>query len=306
MASYLVTRLLHAVLVVWAVSVIVFALSHLSGDPGALLLPANASSAQVEQFRQDMGLDQPLPVQYLVFLERALHGDLGRSIQTKEPVMELVLGRLPATLQLGGAAFLLSTLIALPVGVYTATHRGSVAERMLLGFTVIAQSMPVFWFGLMLILFFGVQLNWLPVAGASTPLHLILPATALSVYATSRNVRVLRSSMLEVLGNEYVRTARAKGLAERTVVWRHALRNSLIPVVTLVGLQLGVLLGGAIVTETVFSWPGVGRLIGDAIVFRDFPLLQAGVLFLSCVFVVANVLVDLVYVALDPRIRIDR
>jgi ABC-type dipeptide/oligopeptide/nickel transport system permease component len=165
--------------------------------------------------------------------------------------------------------------------------------------------MPVFWLGLMLILFFGVQLRWLPVAGSDTPLHLIMPATALSVYSTARNARLLRSSMLEALGNEYVRTARAKGLNERVVVWRHALRNSLIPVITLMGLQLGVLMGGAIVTETVFSWPGVGRLIGDAIAFRDYPLIQGGVLFLSGVFVIANLVVDLVYVAIDPRIRIN-
>lgn len=306
MARYLIARLLYALVVIWAVSVIVFGLSRLSGDPGSVLLPPNASAEHVRQFREDLGLDQPMPVQYFKFLERALQGDLGRSIRTNEPVVPLVLERLPATLQLGGAAFLISLVFALPLGVYTATHRGSVAERAILGLTVAAQSMPVFWLGLMLILFFGVQLRWLPVAGASTPQHLIMPAVALSVYATARNVRILRSTMLEVLGNEYVRTARAKGLGERAVVWRHALRNALIPLVTLIGLQLGILLGGAIVTETVFSWPGVGRLIGDAIVFRDFPLLQAGVIFLSGVFVVANILVDLAYVALDPRIRIDR
>lgn len=304
MTRYLIRRVLQAILVVWGVSTIVFAMSHLTGDPGALLLPANANAQQLAQFKSDMGLDQPLYVQYLKFLGQLARGDLGVSIQRKEPVADLVLARLPQTLKLSGAAFLLSTLIAFPVGIYGATHRGSLGERAVFALTALAQSMPVFWLGLMLILFFGVQLRWLPVAGSDTPLHLVMPAVALSVYSTARNARLLRSSMLEALGNEYVRTARAKGLDERVVVWRHALRNSLIPVITLMGLQLGVLMGGAIVTETVFSWPGVGRLIGDAIAFRDYPLIQGGVLFLSGVFVFANLVVDLVYVAIDPRIRI--
>lgn len=306
MTQYLIRRVLQAIVVIWGVSTIVFLMSHLTGDPGALLLPPNVNAEQLAQFRNDMGLDQPLYVQYLKFLGELAQGDLGVSIQRKEPVAGLVLERLPATLKLAGAAFLISTLIAFPVGIYGATHRGSIGERVIFALTVLAQSMPVFWFGLMLILFFGVQLRWLPVAGSDTFLHIVLPAAALSVYSTARNSRLLRSSMLEALGNEYVRTARAKGLNERVVVWRHALRNSLIPVVTLIGLQLGVLMGGAIVTETVFSWPGVGRLIADAIAFRDYPLIQGGVLFLSGVFVVANLIVDLVYVAIDPRIRIQR
>lgn len=306
MGRYLATRLAHSLLVVLAVSFIVFVLSHLSGDPAVLLLPRDASRAQLEQFYRDIGYDQPLPLQFLRFLGALVQGDLGVSLFTKEPALQVVMERLPATLELAGAALLISIVVAFPVGVYAATHPYSIADRLLLGVTVLAQSMPVFWLGLMLIAFFGVQLHWLPVAGRGTFAHLILPSVALSLYSLSRNARIIRSSMLDTLGTEYVRTARAKGLAERTVVWRHALKNALIPVVTILGLQIGSLIGGVVVTETVFAWPGVGRLIVQAITSRDFPLVQASVLFLSTLFVTVNIAVDLTYAFIDPRIRITR
>jgi len=304
MKQYLLVRLLHSVGVMLGVSLIVFVISHLSGDPAVLMLPRNASRAQLEQFRQDMGLDRPIIVQYGEYLSHALRGDLGQSIWTHEPALSAVLDRFPATLQLAAAALALSLLFALPAGIYTGTHAGSPGDRLLLGVTVLGQSIPVFWLGLMMIGIFSVSLRWLPVGGIGTPAHLVLPAVALSVYSAARTARLLRSSMLESIAQEYIRTARAKGLPRRAVVWAHALRNALIPVITMVGLQLGSLLGGVVVTETVFSWPGVGRLIAQSITARDFPLLQACVLFLAVIFVTINVVVDLLYAVVDPRIRI--
>jgi peptide/nickel transport system permease protein len=304
LGRYLTTRIVHSLVVILAVSAVVFMLSHLSGDPAALLLPRDANRAQLEQFYRDIGYDQPLPLQFIRFLGALLHGDLGVSLFTKEPALNIVLERLPATLELAGAALLISIVVSFPVGVYAATHPYSIADRVLLGVTVLAQSMPIFWLGLMLIALFGVQLHWLPVAGRGGLDHLILPAVALSLYSLSRNARIIRSSMLDTLGTEYIRTARAKGLDERTVVWRHALKNALIPVVTILGLQIGSLVGGVVVTETVFAWPGVGRLIVQAITSRDFPLVQASVLFLSTLFVTINIVVDLTYALIDPRISI--
>jgi ABC-type dipeptide/oligopeptide/nickel transport system permease component len=303
---YLVVRLGHSILVVLGVSFVVFVISHLSGDPAALMLPPTASQQELDQFRRDMGFDRSLLLQYVDFIGRAVQGDFGRSLWTKQPAFSLVMERLPATLELAGAAMLISLLIAFPVGVFSATHRNSGADRLVLAATVLAQSMAIFWLGLMLIMLFGVILRWLPVSGRGTVQHLVLPALALSLYSAARNARIIRSSMLETLGQDYVRTARAKGLGERLVVWRHALGNALIPVVTLIGLQFGALLGGAVVTETVFAWPGVGRLMVQAITFRDFPLLQACVFFVSLVFVLVNLVVDLLYATLDPRIRLAR
>lgn len=306
MGRYLITRLFHSVLVILAVSFVVFVLSRLSGDPAVLLLPRDASRAQLEQFYRDIGYDKPIPIQFMYFLWGLSHGDLGVSLFTKEPALGVVLERLPATLELAGAALALSIVFAFPIGIYAATHPYSFSDRALLGVTVLGQSMPIFWLGLVLIGFFGVQLQWLPVAGRGGLDHLLMPAAALSLYSASRNARIIRASMLDTLAAEYVRTARAKGLAERIVVWRHALKNALIPVITLLGLQIGSLVGGVVVTETVFAWPGVGRLIVQAITSRDFPLVQASVLFLSVLFVGVNIVVDLSYALIDPRIRITR
>lgn len=305
MSRYLVGRLAQSVLVLLGVSFIVFVVSHLTGDPAVLMLPPDASSEQLETFRRQMGYDRPIIVQYAEFLGRMLQGDFGRSLWTQESTVSLILARLPATLELAGAAMFLSMLIALPVGIYSATNRNSPLDRGFMSLTVLGQALPVFWLGLMLIMVFSVSLELLPVSGRGTFQHLILPTVTLSAYFTARNARMIRSSMLEVLGQEYIRTARAKGLHERVVLWRHAFRNALIPIVTLIGLQFGVLLGGTVITETVFAWPGIGRLILQAIVHRDFPLLQAAVFFVSLVFVTINLVVDVLYTAIDPLIRLE-
>jgi ABC-type dipeptide/oligopeptide/nickel transport system permease component len=306
MLRYLTRRAIHSVFVLLGVSLVVFGVAHLTGDPAALMLPPDASREQLAQFRHDMGYDRPLIVQYTDFLTRALRGDFGASLWTKQPAISLVLERLPATLELACAAMIFSIVVAFPLGMLSATHRGSVGDRLAMVVAVLGQSMPVFWLGLALIMLFGENLRLLPVGGRGTPAHLVLPTFTLGAYFAARNARILRSSLLETLGQEYVRTARAKGLFEQAVLWRHALRNALISVLTLLGLQFGALLGGAIVTETVFAWPGLGRLIVESITHRDFPLLQTSALFISLVFMLLNIAVDLLYTAIDPRIRLER
>jgi ABC-type dipeptide/oligopeptide/nickel transport system permease component len=306
MSRYLLRRLSHTVLVIIGISVISFFFLHLSGDPVGLILPQDATREQVEALRQQMRLDDPLVLQYWHFATSALQGDLGRSIYTREPVLWLILERMPATLELAIAALLLSLVIAIPIGVLAAVKRGSWLDTISMSVALFGLSMPHFWLGIMFIMLFSVQLGWLPTSGRGTWAQLVMPAMALGISLIALFARLTRSAMLDVLGQDYVRTARAKGLGEGLVVGKHALRNALIPLVTVIGMEFGFLLGGAVIIETVFAWPGVGRLIVQSILDRDYPVVQAAVMLLAIVFVVVNLLVDLLYAWLDPNISYDR
>ncbi len=303
MASYVVRRILQAIVVLWLVSVVVFALLRLApSDPVTLLLAETASPEQIAEARHQLGLDRSIPEQYLIFLGRALRGDLGQSIFYKEPATRVVLRAMPNTLLLAAIAFAISLAVALPIGVLSALHRDTLWDYLGVGIALVGQATPAYWLGLMLILVFSVNLHLLPTSGSFGPKYVILPAVTLSAVLMPIVTRLVRSGMLDVLGEDYVRTARAKGLPNRPVIWRHAFRNMLIPLVTVLGLQLSSLLGGAVIIEQVFAWPGVGQIAVNAIVSRDYPIVQADVLLVSWVFVIMNLLVDLLYTRLDPRI----
>jgi peptide/nickel transport system permease protein len=301
---YLIRRILSAVLVIFGVSIITFGSMFLSGDPATALAGDNWSRQQIDDFRHLMGFDRPWYVQYGDYIDNVLHGNLGTSLRQYQPVSSLLIERVPATVQLTGAALCLSIVLSVPIGVISAARRNSAYDRLAMLFALAGQSMPVFWVGTMLILIFGVALQWLPVAGAGDLSHLILPAITLGLFSVARNARLVRSSMLEVLGADYVRTARAKGLPGRLVLIRHAFRNALLPIVTVFGLDVGALVGGAVITETIFAWPGVGRMTVDAVLGKDLPLVQGAVLLLAGSFVFINLLVDLLYGYLDPRVRL--
>jgi peptide/nickel transport system permease protein len=303
MQRYLAQRLGSAIVTLLVVSVVVFIVTRLSGDPVRLMLPIEASNEEVARFRERLGLDRPLPIQYIEFLGRALTGDLGQSLRYQQPALRVIIERLPATAALAGAAMAIALLIALPAGVLSAARRGGVLDACARGLALVGQAVPAYWLGIMLIIVFAVQLRWLPAAGAGTPAHVVLPAITLGLWPTARISRVLRASLIEALNGDYVRTARAKGLREHRVVL-HALRNALLPAVTVIGLSFGIVFGGAIITETVFAWPGVGRLLLDAVSQRDYPLVQAIVLVFAVMFLTINLLVDLVYGVLDPRVRL--
>ena len=306
MLTYIVRRLILGVFILWAVATIAFGLTFLSGDPATLMIGDHWTAEQIANFRQYMGFDRPLAVQYGEYIGRVIQGDFGVSVRQQVPVTQLIMERFPATLQLAGLALLIIVAVAIPVGVLSAVRRNSAADRVAMSGALLAQSVPTFWLGIMLILVFGVMLRWLPVSGSGSPLHLILPAVTLATFSTARIARLVRSSMLDVLGEDYIRTAHAKGLSRRRVHYRHALRNALIPVITLLGIEVGSLLGGALVTETVFAYPGIGRLTIQAIAARDLPLVQGVITFGALVFVLVNLAVDLSYSVLDPRIRHDQ
>ena len=305
MQRYVARRLAQAILVVLGVSLVVFVVIRLSGNPAYLMLSPNATEAERAKLVRDLGLDRPVLVQYATFLRQAVAGDFGRSLRYNQPALPLVLERLPATLQLTAAALIVSLLIAIPAGIAAALCRKTVFDSLTMLAALFGQSMPVFWLGIMLILLFSVRFHVFPTSGSGGVEHLVLPALTLGLYSTARVTRLMRAGMLDVIGQDYVRTAWAKGLPGRTVVLKHALRNTLIPVVTIVGLELGTLLGGAVITETIFAWPGIGRLAVTAIFQRDYPLVQAVVLVTALVFVACNLVVDLAYAWLDPRIRFD-
>ena len=306
MRGFLLRRLIHAVFVIWGVVTVVFFLVRLTGDPTLFLVDQSATQEEIAHMRGQLGLDRPLLVQYADFLGSAGRGDFGHSLREKRPAMRIVLEHFwPATVELAAAALLLSTVLAVPLGVISATHRGRVADHASRLASLFLQSMPGFWLGIMLILLFAVALGGvLPAFGRGTWQHLVLPAIALAAAPLAQNVRLIRAGMLEVLGQDYVRTARAKGVAERGVVYRHALRNAALPVITVTGLSLGFMLSGALIIETVFAWPGMGRLIVQAVPGRDFPVIQAGVFVFALIFVAINLLVDVLYTVADPRVRL--
>lgn len=304
MFNYIVRRLLSAVVVLLGVSTIVFFVTFLSGDPAVLMLPADATLDEVEALREAMGLNEPILVQYGRFISRAVQGDFGESIRHRKPALPLVVERLPATIELSLTGMALALVVGIPLGIIAAVRRQTFSDLGAMLIALLGQSMANFWLGIMLIYLFAVKLNLLPSFGHGTWKHLVLPAVALATRLIAVLTRMTRSSMLEVLGEDYIRTARSKGLSERMVIGVHALRNALIPVVTIVALQFGALLGGTVIIETVFTWPGVGLLSVQAIYNRDFPLVQASVFVLALAFVVVNFLADLVYMVLDPRIRL--
>jgi peptide/nickel transport system permease protein len=303
MISYIVKRLLQALLVLLGVMTLVFFLLHLSGDPTQLLLPLDATAAERAAFRARMGFNDPLPLQYIRFAFDVISGNLGFSYRHSEPAVNLVLERLPATFQLTGSALIAATGLAVPIGVIAAVKRGTAVDSITMALALLGQAMPVYWLGLMLILLFSVTLQMLPSGGRGGWETLILPAATLAVFSMARIARMTRSGMLDVLSQDYIRTARAAGIPTRTVVFKSGLRNAAIPLITVIGLEFGVLLGGAVITETIFSWPGVGRLAVDSIFARDYPVVQAVVLVLASIFVLINIAVDVLYTYMDPRIR---
>jgi peptide/nickel transport system permease protein len=303
MGRYLTGRLLQTALSMLVVISIVFVLTRLSGNPVHLLLDVNASERDQAILMRHLGLDQPLPVQYGIYVKNIFLGDFGNSVLTRRPVAEHIWERLPATVELGFVAMFLSVLIGVPLGMYSAVRRGKPLDSGARVFAVLGQSMPAFWLGLMLILLFAVVLGVLPAGGRGGFLHLILPAFTLGYFTSAAILRLTRSAMLEVLGSDYIKFARLKGLPEQVVLWKHGLKNALLPVITFAVMLFVQFLGGAVVTETVFAWPGLGRLVLESITTRDYPIVQAGVLVLSALYLTGNLLVDLLYSYLNPRIR---
>ena len=304
MTRYIALRFLQAVISLLVVMTIVFMLSRLSGDPVQLLADISASEEQMEAIRRDLGLDRPLAVQWGTYVRDMFVFDLGESVTSRQPVRELIWQRLPNTLQLGFAAMAISIIIGLPIGIYAAVNRGTRWDGVARLFAVLGQSMPSFWLGVLLILIFAVVLGVLPPGGKESPESIILPAVSMGYLTTAAIMRLTRSSMLDVLNAEYIKLARIKGLSETKVIWKHALKNSLIPVITFSVVLFTLFLGAAVVTETVFSWPGLGSLILDGVRTRDYPLIQGGVVVFSAIYILANLLVDILYGYLDPRIRL--
>ncbi len=306
MTRHVGAKLLEALVAIWGVLTIVFFVTRIVGDPTALLLPVGATPEEIASLRTQLGLDRPLPVQYLEMLARAATGDFGTSFQQMRPAMDIVLERMPATMALAFTALFFGVVLGAAAGTVAALMRGTLAELAVMAVALVGQATPVFWLGIMLILFFAVQLGWLPTGGYGEWRNLVLPGFTLAVFVSASIARLLRSSILDILGEDYVRTARAKGLLPKTVFFWHVGRNALIPVVTMTAVIAGELLGGSVVTETVFAWPGVGRLIVQAILAKDFPVVQAGIVVIAVMFVAINLAVDLIYGVLDPRIRVAR
>jgi ABC-type dipeptide/oligopeptide/nickel transport system permease component len=303
--AYLIRRLVGALWVLLGVATTVFLVLHLTGDPAAVMMPLEATADQVAQFRHEEGFDRPLIVQYGTFLWALLHGNFGDSLRHGEPALGLALQRLPASGELALTALTLALLIAIPAGILAAVRRNSLLDLGARVFALLGQSAPVYWLGLMLILIFGVQLGWFPVSGIGGVRHLILPAITLGLFSMAKIMRLTRSAMLDILRSDFLRTAQAKGVQPLRLITHHALRNAWIPIVTVIGIELGTLLSQAIITETVFSWPGIGRLAVQAIYDRDYPVVEVVVLIAALSFVLINLAVDLAYAALDPRIRYD-
>jgi peptide/nickel transport system permease protein len=304
MGQYVLHRLWQSLLVIVGIMAVTFALLQLTGDPARMMVPPEAGEEAVEEVRRRLGLDQPLYVQFARYLAGAVRGDFGTSLSFNEPATKLVLERFPATIQLTLVAMAWSLLVSFVLGIVSAVRRYTAEDFVATVIALLGQSIPVFWLGIMLILLFSLALGWLPTSGMGTPAHFVLPAITLGAYSMARTTRLVRSGMLEVLSQDYIRTARAKGLSRWLALSRHALKNAAIPIVTVIGLDFGTLLGGAVITETIFAWPGVGRLAVEAIFRRDFPLVQAVVFYVAAAFVLVNLLVDVLYTVLDPRVRL--
>jgi peptide/nickel transport system permease protein len=303
MIRLLAQRTFHLLIVVLGVYTALFLLLRLTGDPALLYVSEDAGPAQIQRVREQLGLADPLPVQYVRFLGRAIVGDFGLSLRYNQPALPLVLAALPATLELTATALLLSGLVGVPVGILSATRRNSVADTLSLVASLIGQCVPTFWLGIILILVLALDLGVLPPAGRGTLAHVVMPALTLGAYSTARVARLTRSSVLEVLNQDFVRTAHAKGLARRVVILRHVLKNAAIPIVTILGLSVSTLLGGAVITETIFDWPGVGRLMVQAVFVRDYPIVQGTAFLIAALVTAVTFVTDALYAWLDPRIR---
>lgn len=305
MRRFLIHRLVRLLVVIFGVSVITFSLVHLTGDPVLLMLPPDANDEQIKDFRRVMGFDRPVYIQYLAFASNALRGDFGKSLKHQRPTLDVIRERLPSTFQLSVASLIISVLVAMPAGIAAAVKRRTWLDSFFTALALAGQSLPVFWTAILLMYYVGVKWRLLPVSGFESWRHLILPAITLGVWTAPVLVRLVRSAMVEVLGADYIRTARSKGLHEMAVITRHALKNASIPIITMLGIQFGRLLGGSVITESVFAIPGLGRATVQAIYTADFPMVQASVLFLSLVIVFLNFLVDLAYAWVNPQIRFD-
>ncbi len=303
MRRFILVRFFQMLITLFVVSLIVFFMVRLKGDPIAIMAPPTFNEEQVERLREAWGFDRPIWEQYVIFVTKAITGDFGESIQARRPAMELVIERLGYTYLLAAASSLVGIAIAIPLGIVSALNRNSAVDLVSTALASIGTAMPSFWLGLMLIIVFSVNLRMLPAFGALEPAAIIMPSVTLGVGMAARLSRLTRSAMLEVLNQDYIRTARSKGLRDRVVVVQHALRNALIPIITVFGLQLGWLLGGSVVVESVFSWPGLGRLMIDSINVRDITVVQAGLFWFALSFILINFIVDLLYAVLDPRIR---
>lgn len=304
--NYFLTRLWQILLTLVGISVIVFGLARMSGDPVTLMAPQGATQEDIADLRAKLGLDAPLIIQYWRFISRTVQGDFGKSVKWGVPALEIVLERFPATLLLSISALIFGFSVAVPIGVFSAVHRGTIFDGAGKVIALIGQSVPTFWIGLILIITFALRFPIFPTSGIGTFEHLVLPSITLGGFVAAAIMRITRSAMIDALESDYVRTARSKGIAEWRVIWQHALKNAAIPIVTITGLMGANILRGAVVTESVFAWPGVGKLAVDAVYARDFPLVQAAVLFMGVVFTAVNFLVDLLYGALDPRIRYEK
>lgn len=304
MTRFVLKRSGYALLSLLLLSLTIFFFVRVTGDPAALLVEPGASPGDIAAIHHQFGLDRPLWVQYWLFMTALFHGDLGQSFYYQTPVMALYLSRLPNSIELAAAAMLFSLVIGIPAGILAAVHVGRFWDSIGKLFTLLGLSMPSFWVGLLLILLFSVYLGWLPSSGAGTPSHLIMPAFALGWYFAAAHMRLTRSAMLEVLGSEYIKLARVKGLPQMLVIAKHAFKNALIPVLTLAGINLVLMINVAVVVETVFAWPGIGRLLYEGITFRDFPVVQGVVIMGGAMIVIVNLLIDIVYAVIDPRIRL--
>jgi ABC-type dipeptide/oligopeptide/nickel transport system permease component len=301
--AFLAPKILRALVAVWLVTTVVFVVMRLSGDPVPLLLPSDAPTSEIMRVRHELGLDRSLPVQYAVFIGNALRGDFGRSIHFRQPALDVVRGYLGASVELGLTAFVFAALAAVPIGLISALRRNSLIDHAAMAVALVGQAAPTFFLGILFILLLSLKADLFPTGGRGTARNLVLPALTLGAFAMASIARLTRSAVLEVLRADYIRTARAKGLAEVLVVAKHTLRNAALPIVTITGLQFGTLLGGAVVTETVFAWPGIGRLAIQSIYNRDYPVVQCTVFISAVLFIVINFFVDLIYGLLDPRVR---
>lgn len=304
MKGYVLGRLASGLVVIILALTAVFFMLRLSGDPVLLFAPMDTSKANLDEIRERMGFNDPLAVQYARFIGDAVQGDFGNSTRERRPATEVVLERLPATLQLGGLALLISVVIGIPLGILSATRHGSAWDRIARLIAVLGQAIPGFWLGLLLMLLFAVRLNWLPTSGRGGPEHILLPAITLAALSTARYARLTRSTMLDVLGQDYMRTAKAKGLSGRIIIWRHALKNASISLITMTGLEIGRLIEGAVVVEQVFAWPGMGRVTVQALLNRDFPVVMAAVLLFAVMYTIGNLMADLAYGWVNPQVKL--
>jgi peptide/nickel transport system permease protein len=306
MTRFILKRLVETIFVLFLALTAVFVMVRLSGDPVLLMVPADATHEFIEEFRKEMGFDRPLLVQYGSYIAGAVRGDFGMSLRQQAGAMSLVIDRIPASLLLTAAAIIPALLLSLPIGILSAWRRGGIIDRIGTLIAVLGQSVPNFWLGLMLILLFSVIFRWFPTGGMGTWRHLVLPAFTLAAYSLARITRLTRSSMVEVLQSDYIRTARAKGLGSTKILLKHAFKNAAIPIITITGLQIGVIFGGAVITETIFSWPGLGRLVVQSIHFRDYPTVQASIFVIAGMICLINLMVDILYAAVNPEIRFEK